>query len=199
MQRGVLVGAFVLLTASCADSGTGGLSNGFQVLPPGTMGNGVGTAGTAAAGIGGRAGTGGVGSIGTAGTGSTVLAGRPGGTAGTGDVMMNAGTGASGIGAAGTGASGTGASGSGASGTGASGTGAPPVGEPVIPELTADCPEFRNGTITFMGLGGIQIVSGPKPALATAPMVFYWHGTGSFSGEFASICLLYTSPSPRDS
>jgi len=33
-------------------------------------------------------------------------------------------------------------------------------------------------------LGGIRIVAGPKAAEATAPMVFYWHGTGSNSGEF---------------
>jgi poly(3-hydroxybutyrate) depolymerase len=35
-----------------------------------------------------------------------------------------------------------------------------------------------------MGLGGIQVVAGTKAAGPTAPMVFYWHGTGSFSGEF---------------
>jgi poly(3-hydroxybutyrate) depolymerase len=52
--------------------------------------------------------------------------------------------------------------------------------------VTAECPTFRDGTITFMGLGGIQIVAGPKPAGPTAPMVFYWHGTGSFAGEFAT-------------
>jgi acetyl esterase/lipase len=36
-----------------------------------------------------------------------------------------------------------------------------------------------------MGLSGIQIVAGAKPAAPTAPMVFYWHGTGSTSGEFS--------------
>jgi len=73
-------------------------------------------------------------------------------------------------------------------GMGASGTGgAPPIGDatPTIPELTADCPEFRTSTITFMGLGGIAIEAGAKPAGPTAPMVFYWHGTGSFAGEYA--------------
>lgn len=59
--------------------------------------------------------------------------------------------------------------------------------EPVIPKVAGDCPKLDNGTITFMGLSGIQIVAGTKPAAATAPMVFYWHGTGSFSGEFASL------------
>jgi len=88
--------------------------------------------------------------------------------------------------------------------TGASGTGAPPVGaagtgamqpppapagamDPIVPMATEMCPNFVNGTITFMGLGGIQIVAGAKPAEASAPMVFYWHGTGSTSGEFAGM------------
>jgi acetyl esterase/lipase len=51
--------------------------------------------------------------------------------------------------------------------------------------LTAECPDLKTGTITFMGLAGIQIAAGAKPATPTAPMVFYWHGTGSSSGEFA--------------
>jgi hypothetical protein len=55
---------------------------------------------------------------------------------------------------------------------------------PVIPAVTGECPTFRSGTISFMGLGGIEIVAGPKAAGPTAPMVFYWHGTGSFAGEF---------------
>lgn len=65
----------------------------------------------------------------------------------------------------------------------------PPAGavQPTIPGLTEECPAFQTGTITFMGLRGIQIVAGAKPAAATAPMVFYWHGTGSTSGEFARL------------
>jgi hypothetical protein len=58
---------------------------------------------------------------------------------------------------------------------------------PVIPAVAADCPKFIDSTITYMGLGGIQIVAGAKPAGPTAPMVFYWHGTGSFAGEFAAM------------
>jgi poly(3-hydroxybutyrate) depolymerase len=50
--------------------------------------------------------------------------------------------------------------------------------------VTEQCPAFRTGTISFMGLGGIQVVAGAKAASATAPMVFYWHGTGSTAGEF---------------
>src|SRR5262249_38712417 len=42
-----------------------------------------------------------------------------------------------------------------------------------------------NTTITFMGLAGIQLAAGPKPASPTAPMLIYWHGTGSISGEFS--------------
>jgi hypothetical protein len=68
------------------------------------------------------------------------------------------------------------------------GSGAPPMlgpKTPTIPTVSAECPSFRDGNITFMGLGGIQVVAGSKPAGATAPMVFYWHGTGGSSGEFA--------------
>ena len=73
-------------------------------------------------------------------------------------------------------------------GNGAAGGAAPtaPPGEPKIPEVAGECPTFRNGTVSFMGLGGIQIVAGTKASSPTAPMVFYWHGTGSFSGEFAT-------------
>ncbi|HKU39971.1 MAG TPA: hypothetical protein VJR89_17545 [Polyangiales bacterium] len=75
----------------------------------------------------------------------------------------------------------------------AGGTGAvppPPVGsvkDPVVPMLTAECPMFRGGTINFMGLGGITVAAGTKPSSPTAPMLFYWHGTGSFSGEYATM------------
>ena len=66
---------------------------------------------------------------------------------------------------------------------------APPVtlgpGEPTVPALTAQCPDFHDGSITFMGLGGITVAAGSKPASATAPMVFYWHGTGGQAGEYA--------------
>jgi acetyl esterase/lipase len=34
-------------------------------------------------------------------------------------------------------------------------------------------------------LAGIQIAAGPKPASPSAPMLIYWHGTGSTSGEFS--------------
>jgi hypothetical protein len=68
--------------------------------------------------------------------------------------------------------------------TGAGGSIGPPGTTPVVPPITETCPEFQDGTITFMGLGGIRIVAGPKAPGPTAPMVFYWHGTASTSGEF---------------
>jgi hypothetical protein len=63
----------------------------------------------------------------------------------------------------------------------------PPVGAaaPKIPEMAGECPMFRNGTISYMGVSGIEVVTGSKPAGPTAPMVFYWHGTGTFAGEYA--------------
>jgi poly(3-hydroxybutyrate) depolymerase len=60
-------------------------------------------------------------------------------------------------------------------------------GEPIMPAVQGECPKFTNGTISFMGLGGISISAGPKAAGPTAPFVFYWHGTGSFSGEYAGM------------
>jgi hypothetical protein len=56
---------------------------------------------------------------------------------------------------------------------------------PTIPALTAQCPDWRSGTISFMGLSGITVQAGSKASGPTAPMVFYWHGTGSFAGEYA--------------
>jgi poly(3-hydroxybutyrate) depolymerase len=38
-----------------------------------------------------------------------------------------------------------------------------------------------------MGLGGITVAAGSKASSPTAPMVFYWHGTGSTSGEYAGM------------
>jgi hypothetical protein len=62
----------------------------------------------------------------------------------------------------------------------------PTVGSraPTIPAVSGDCPSFQDGIVTFMGLDGIQVVAGSKPSSATAPLVFYWHGTGGQSGEF---------------
>ena len=59
--------------------------------------------------------------------------------------------------------------------------------DPVIPDVTEECPSWRSGTISFMGLGGIAVQAGSKGAEPGAPMVFYWHGTGSFAGEYATM------------
>ena len=58
------------------------------------------------------------------------------------------------------------------------------VGEPVIPEIKGECPKLEAGSISFMGLTG-QVEAGPKPSSPTAPMLLYWHGTGSTAGEYA--------------
>jgi predicted esterase len=63
----------------------------------------------------------------------------------------------------------------------------PGASDPVIPKLTGNCPDWTNGTITYMGLSGIQIAAGARPANATAPMLVYWHGTGSTSNEYTSM------------
>ena len=55
---------------------------------------------------------------------------------------------------------------------------------PVIPQIAGDCPVWANGTITFMGLDGVQLAVGPKPQAPSAPMLVYWHGTGSTSDEY---------------
>jgi poly(3-hydroxybutyrate) depolymerase len=65
--------------------------------------------------------------------------------------------------------------------------------DPVIPAVSGDCPDFKSGTITFMGLGNITIQGGAKPAGPTAPMVFYWHGTGSTAGEYAFMAAAVSS------
>ncbi len=59
--------------------------------------------------------------------------------------------------------------------------------DPIVPPMPMDCPMFRNGTISYKGLSGIQLAVGTKSASPTAPMVFYWHGTGSFAGEFSTM------------
>jgi poly(3-hydroxybutyrate) depolymerase len=58
------------------------------------------------------------------------------------------------------------------------------VRDPIIPPVSGTCPPFETGTIALMGLADIQIVVGPKAAGPTAPMVFYWHGTGSSANEY---------------
>jgi hypothetical protein len=180
-QGGVTVGS-PAPAAAAGFSGNMGASGMFASAGTGvpTAGTGVPTAGTGVP----TAGTG----VPTAGTGAPI--------AGTG--VPSAGTGVPTAGVSGAaGVSGGAGIGEPMAGTGgeagqpAAGTGGTPPQPgsktPVVPALTATCPQFRNSTITFMGLGGIQVVAGTKAASASAPMVFYWHGTGSVAGEFASM------------
>ena len=53
---------------------------------------------------------------------------------------------------------------------------------PKLPEIAGECPDFRSGTATIGGLSGIALQVGAKKQ-GTGSLVFYWHGTGSTSGE----------------
>jgi len=163
------------LLSGCADGSLSGEPSASAVLPP----MGITGGGTGAAGASGSAPRSGIG-------GATGVSGMPG-------VMAPAGSGAAGGGSGMPGGAGMLASGGtsappmgGAGAAGAAGMPAPPGSKaPVIPLVSGECPDFRDGTITFGGLSGIQMVAGSKAAGPTAPMVFYWHGTGSFAGEYA--------------
>jgi hypothetical protein len=182
MHRGVVVGGLVLLMAGCAETAPplGSAGGGATVTPPAGAAGAAGAAGmTGIPNAGGRGGTTG-GSTGTAGMVAVNPMGPMGGTpaptggmGGTAGMMANAGTGGAGAGGS-----------SGASGTGVEPT-MPGVAEPIVPMITEECPAFRSGSVTFMGLGGIAMQAGSKASGPTAPMVFYWHGTGSTSGEYA--------------
>jgi len=178
MRSGAMGVLLALLVSGCAD-GSLTEDNPSTVLPP--MGiQGAGTTGNAG-GAGTTPGMAGRGAPGGAGAGGITSgnAGTTGGGAGGGAGMMVAGGGAGGAAPM----AGAGAGAGGAGGTG----GMPPVGDatPIIPDVSGECPTFRDGTITFGGLSGIAVVAGSKAAGPTAPMVFYWHGTGSFAGEYA--------------
>jgi predicted esterase len=56
--------------------------------------------------------------------------------------------------------------------------------DPTIPAISGECPVFQTGTVTVGGLGGISLAVGPKASGPTAPLVFYWHGTGGVSSEY---------------
>jgi hypothetical protein len=71
--------------------------------------------------------------------------------------------------------------------TGTGGETGVPKGAPTIPPAPTDCPTWKTGSITYKSLAGIQIAAGAKAAGPTAPMLIYWHGTISNSGEFAGM------------
>ena len=139
--------------------------------------------------------------------GPPVGSSQPGGAAGNPAPMGQAGAAAPGAGGAtavppmmtGSGGATVGPGAGGAAG-GVAGSTAPPMmmppmndGIPIIPEVAGECPMFRGGSISFGGLSGISVSAGTKQESATAPMVFYWHGTGSFSGEYASMAAAVSS------
>jgi hypothetical protein len=143
--------------------------------------------------VGAPVGTGGVGALAHGSGGVPGTAGHPGGTMTTGMVGKGSVPGTGGV----TGSGGVGTIVMGSGGVTGSGgmTGAGAVvgpsrttsKDPKIPDIKGDCPTFAEGTATmdFMGLSGVIFEVGPKSE-GTGTLVFYWHGTGSFAGEYAS-------------
>lgn len=92
-------------------------------------------------------------------------------------------------GAAGTGTGGgAGAGTGGAGGAGGSGGGGPSA--QFLPTINGPCPEIGNGTFTFNPKGiaprKVQIYMSDAAKTLDGPLIFYWHGTGSFPGEAAA-------------
>jgi predicted esterase len=56
---------------------------------------------------------------------------------------------------------------------------------PKIPAITGDCPDFKSGTMTIGGLANITVEVGSQKS--GGPLLFYWHGTGSFAGEYKGL------------
>jgi hypothetical protein len=56
------------------------------------------------------------------------------------------------------------------------------VGDPKIPPTPSDCPTLATGNVTIQGIT-VQLWVGQKRTDVKAPVMFYWHGTGSHSGE----------------
>lgn len=151
----------------------GGGSGGENGMDGGTAGSGE-TGGTG--GGGGASGLSGVGGSGGSG-------GDLGGTGGNAGLGGNGGTGGSG---------GTGGNGGTGGTSGIGGSGGTYAREPVIPSITEDCPVFESGTISFMDVDGIRLEVGTKAAGPTAPMLFYWHGKDSTSGDFSGMATEVT-------
>jgi hypothetical protein len=154
------------------------------VLPP----NAISQAGAAAiAGTTGGAGiTGAAGIAGGAGTSGSGITGGA-GMIGASGIGGGSGTAASGLtGSAGSGASGMGAAAGSTAGAGAAQGSIVTPGSPAIPEITGECPTFQSGSISFGGVSGIRLEVGAKKQ-GTGAIIFYWHGTGSFAGEFSGM------------
>jgi hypothetical protein len=110
--------------------------------------------------------------VGTAGTGMPPVVNPPGGPPPVGMPMAGM-------------PGGTPMGGAGAAAPGGTNGGIPPVMggmEPRVPEHTGECPNLMTGTITVMGQR-VQMWAGTKQEGKRGPVFFYWHGTGSQSGE----------------
>lgn len=143
--------------------------------------------GAAVPGVGATTGVPGLGASGAGGMNTTSAPGTAG--AGAGTMPPSGGDGVGAMGGAGIGGvddplagPGTDPGAAGASGTG----GVVTAKDPTLPAIEGECPLFQTGTISFGGLGGIALNVGPKQD-GTGSLVFYWHGTGSFSGEYAGM------------
>lgn len=156
-------------TSSAGSGVTGKLNVPGSAARVGSAGN-LGTSGA-----GNNLGTGGASNLGTSGAGSAVHS-----TAGASGAL-----GAASVSSAGAGA--VAAAGGGATTTPTDAVEVHTAADPKLPEITGDCPPFAEGTNTmdFMGLKGVIFDVGPK-ANGTGSLVFYWHGTGSTSGEYMS-------------
>ncbi len=181
------MGGSTQLPGSGARVGAGGFAPGSGGVPIASGGSTIAGGGTTAGQGGTTANNGGT----TSGNGGTTsgnggtTSGSGGTTSGSGGTTSGSGGTTSGSGGITSGNGGT-TSGNGGTTSGSGGIhGLGPPTDPVIPQDPGDCPALQNGTITYQGLGGIQIAVGPKPSGSTAPMLIYWHGTGSTSGEYA--------------
>lgn len=57
---------------------------------------------------------------------------------------------------------------------------------PRIPAKPSQCPSIKTGNVTVLGQS-VQLWVGAKQAGKKGPVMFYWHGTGSNSGEATSM------------
>lgn len=169
-----LLCACVLVVVACSDSASDGPQN-AGAAAGGMSGGFGGTAGTSPVGGGGAGGmvqnppTGGaagamqqppVGGVGGTGAGTGgVAGGGTGGIGGTGGMMDDAGT----------------------AGGGAGGMGSSAV-EPIIPEINGECPTFQEGTNTVSLMGITATVIAGAKSDGTAPLLFYYYGTGKLGG-----------------
>lgn len=59
--------------------------------------------------------------------------------------------------------------------------------DPIIPEVTGDCPNFRNGPLNFMGLSGLIVAE--QKGSGDGVLLFYWHGTYMPASRYVAIGL----------